>query len=193
MALHGTKEVQKELTWATGDFLKYQQMAYLHTNISPSPTQKKKLAESTGFEFRYIGWLGEKGCWFLSCVGSMESVFVCCVFCFICLGFFRPHPLPPSQHWVFSGWTSIGADGPFSQFRRIHTEGSFHWSFRGPFIVERANSLGECVSVWEARKLGWDRAGGRVYPTALLKGGGLEDIHPGLSFSPSGSLGGNAL
>ena len=47
--------------------------------------------------------------------------------------------------------------------------------------MERANSLDECVSVWEARKLGWDRAGGRVYPTALLKGGGLEDIHPGLS------------
>ena len=46
-----------------------------------------------------------------------------------------------------------------------------------------ANNLNECISVWEAGKSNWDRTGAGVYLTALLKGGGLEDINPGLSLS----------
>lgn len=46
-----------------------------------------------------------------------------------------------------------------------------------------ANSLNECISVWEAGKSNWAGLEADVYLTALLKGGGLEDIDPGLSLS----------
>ena len=64
LALHGTKEMQKQLTQAPGNFFfSQQQIDFLCTTLPLSPTQKKKLTDSTnGFEFRYVGWLGDKGC-----------------------------------------------------------------------------------------------------------------------------------
>ena len=67
LAPHCTKEMQKQLTQAPGNFFfSQQQIAYLCTTLPLSSTPKKKLTDSTnGFEFRYVGWLGDKGCWFL--------------------------------------------------------------------------------------------------------------------------------
>ena len=114
--------------------------------------------------------------------------FLFVLFYFVGLFFFFP-----DQYWVFNGQTSIGAEGRFYNSDQYTQKAPFIGVFRGLFIMETqhclANSLNECISVWEAGKSNWDRAGGWCLSYCSLEGW-WPWRHQSWSFSLSASLNG---
>ena len=142
-------------------------------------------------------WVWIQICWMVRRQGLLIPLmgwerrvhFLFVLFYFVGLFFF----FFPDQYWVFNGQTSIGAEGRFYNSDQYTQKAPFIGVFRGLFIMETqhclANSLNECISVWEAGKSNWDRAGGWCLSYCSLEGW-WPWRHQSWSFSLSASLNG---